>query len=145
MDGRAAGTYSRRRKAFEQQKKDLLSDIDAGRICIELPRHLYTVEIPESNGTNYLRWESPVSPEQQGQIFLQLRKEHILFPGVTSDFWNGKSHIWNSGKEFYGFLDYMFIDLETDTDSGRLASEFLSRAGFTGIDYPAEYSTGGPG
>lgn len=37
----------------------------------------------------------------------------------------------------------MFIDLETDTDSGRLASEFLSRAGFTGIDYPAEYSTGG--
>lgn len=86
MDGRAAGTYSRRRKAFEQQKKDLLSDIDAGRICIELPRHLYTVEIPESNGTNYLRWESPVSPEQQGQIFLQLRKEHILFSGVTSDF-----------------------------------------------------------
>lgn len=143
MDGRAAGTYSRRRKAFEQQKKDLLSDIDAGRICIELPRHLYTVEIPESNGTNYLQWESPVSPEQQGQIFLQLRKEHILFPGVTSDFWNGKSHVWNSGKEFYGFLDYMFIDLETDTDSGRLASEFLSRAGFTGIDYPAEYSTGG--
>ena len=143
MDGRAAGTYSRRRKAFEQQKKDLLSDIDAGRICIELPRHLYTVEIPESNGTNYLRWESPVSPEQQGQIFLQLRKEHILFSGVTSDFWNGKSHVWNSGKEFYGFLDYMFIDLETDTDSGRLASEFLSRAGFTGIDYPAEYSTGG--
>lgn len=86
MDGRAAGTYSRRRKAFEQQKKDLLSDIDAGRICIELPRHLYTVEIPESNGTNYLRWESPVSPEQQGQIFLQLRKSIYFSPVLQAIF-----------------------------------------------------------
>ncbi len=32
---------------------------------------------------------------------------------------------------------------DRDTDSQRLASGFLSRAGFTGIDYPAECSTGG--
>lgn len=70
-------------------------------------------------------------------------KRAYTFLRCYKRFWNGKSHVWNSGKEFYGFLDYMFIDLETDTDSGRLASEFLSRAGFTGIDYPAEYSTGG--
>ena len=143
MDGRAAGAYSRRRKIFEQQKKELLSDIDAGRMRIELPRHLYTVEIPESNAANYLRWDAPVSSEQQGKIFSQLRKEQILLPGATSDFWNGRSHVWDSGKEFYSFLDYMFINPDRDTDSQRLASEFLSRAGFTGIDYPAEYSTGG--
>lgn len=54
MDGRTASAYSGRRKAFEQQKQELLSDIDAGRIRIEPPRHLYTVEIPENNGMNYL-------------------------------------------------------------------------------------------
>lgn len=143
MDGRTASAYSGRRKAFERQKQELLSDIDAGRIRIEPPRHLYTVEIPEDNGMNYLYWDRPVSAEQQGKIFLQLRKERFFFPEATAEFWSGRSHVWNSGKEFYGFLDYMFMNPDQDTDSQRLASGFLSRAGFTGIDYPAECSTGG--
>lgn len=142
MDGRTASAYSGRRKAFERQKQELLSDIDAGRIRIEPPRHLYTVEIPEDNGMNYLYWDRPVSAEQQGKIFLQLRKERFFFPEATAEFWSGRSHVWNSGKEFYGFLDYMFMNPDRDTDSQRLASGFLSRAGFTGIDYPAECSTG---
>lgn len=143
MDGRTASAYSGRRKAFERQKQELLSDIDAGRIRIDPPRHLYTVEIPEDNGMNYLYWDRPVSAEQQGKIFLQLRKERFFFPEATAEFWSGRSHVWNSGKEFYGFLDYMFMNPDRDTDSQRLASGFLSRAGFTGIDYPAECSTGG--
>ena len=143
MDGRTASAYSGRRKAFERQKQELLSDIDAGRIRIEPPRHLYTVEIPEDNGMNNLYWDRPVSAEQQGKIFLQLRKERFFFPEATAEFWSGRSHVWNSGKEFYGFLDYMFMNPDRDTDSQRLASGFLSRAGFTGIDYPAECSTGG--
>ena len=143
MDGRTASAYSGQRKAFERQKQELLSDIDAGRIRIEPPRHLYTVEIPEDNGMNYLYWDRPVSAEQQGKIFLQLRKERFFFPEATAEFWSGRSHVWNSGKEFYGFLDYMFMNPDRDTDSQRLASGFLSRAGFTGIDYPAECSTGG--
>lgn len=143
MDGRTTSAYSGRRKAFERQKQELLSDIDAGRIRIEPPCHLYTVEIPEDNGMNYLYWDRPVSAEQQGKIFLQLRKERFFFPEATAEFWSGRSHVWNSGKEFYGFLDYMFMNPDRDTDSQRLASGFLSRAGFTGIDYPAECSTGG--
>lgn len=143
MDGRTASAHSGRRKAFERQKQELLSDIDAGRIRIEPPRHLYTVEIPEDNGMNYLYWDRPVSAEQQGKIFLQLRKERFFFPEATAEFWSGRSHVWNSGKEFYGFLDHMFMNPDRDTDSQRLASGFLSRAGFTGIDYPAECSTGG--
>ena len=70
---------------------------------------LYTVEIPEDNGMNYLYWDRPVSAEQQGKIFLQLRKERFFFPEATAEFWSGRSHVWNSGKEFYGFLDYMFM------------------------------------
>lgn len=143
MDGRTASAHSGRRKAFERQKQELLSDIDAGRIRIEPPRHLYTVEIPEDNGMNYLYWDRPVSAEQKGKIFLQLRKERFFFPEATAEFWSGRSHVWNSGKEFYGFLDYMFMNPDRDIDSQRLASGFLSRAGFTGIDYPAECSTGG--
>ena len=67
MDGRTASAHSGRRKAFERQKQELLSDIDAGRIRIEPPRHPYTVEIPEDNGMNYLYWDRPVSAEQKGK------------------------------------------------------------------------------
>lgn len=94
MDGRTASAHSGRRKAFERQKQELLSDIDAGRIRIEPPRHLYTVEIPEDNGMNYLYWDRPVSAEQQGKIFLQLRKERFFFPEATAEFWSGRSHVW---------------------------------------------------
>lgn len=143
IDGRTTSSRSKRRKEFEKQKAELLADIDSGKIRVELPRNLYTVNIPDDNGMNYLYWDRPVSPEQQGRIFLQLRKERFFLSEATAEFWSGKSHVWNSGKEFYSFLDYMFIEPDRNTDSQRLTSEFLSRAGFTGIDYPAEYSAGG--
>lgn len=132
-----------RRKAFEQQKKELLSDIDNGRIKVDLPRHLYTVEIPDDTGENYLEWDKPVTKEQQGKIYKQLRDENIILEGATADFWNGKSHVWDSGREFYEFLDYCLIDLERNNNSQKAASDFLSRAGFTGISYPAQYRSGG--
>lgn len=50
MDGRIASAHSGRRKAFERQKQELLSDIDAGRIRIEPPRHLYTVKFRKTTG-----------------------------------------------------------------------------------------------
>ena len=143
IDGRTASPRSKRRKEFERQKAELLADIDNGKIRVDLPRNLYAVNIPDDSGINYLYWDRPVSPEQQERIFLQLRKERLFWPELTAEFWNGKSRVWTSGKEFYSFLDYMFMNPDRDTDSQRLASGFLSRAGFTGIDYPAEYSTGG--
>ena len=143
IDGRTASPRSKRRKEFERQKAELLADIDNGKIRVDLPRNLYAVNIPDDSGINYLYWDRPVSPEQQERIFLQLRKERLFWSELTAEFWNGKSRVWTSGKEFYSFLDYMFMNPDRDTDSQRLASGFLSRAGFTGIDYPAEYSTGG--
>lgn len=143
IDGRTASPRSKRRKEFERQKAELLADIDNGKIRVDLPRNLYAVNIPDDSGINYLYWDRPVSPEQQERIFLQLRKERLFWPELTAEFWNGKSRVWTSGKEFYSFLDYMFMNPDRDTDSQRLASGFLSRVGFTGIDYPAEYSTGG--
>ena len=72
MDGRTASAHSGRRKAFARQKQELLSDIDAGRIRMEPPRHLYTVEIPEDNGMNYLYWDRPVSDVYKRQMLLSI-------------------------------------------------------------------------
>ena len=108
-------------------------------------RHLYTVEIPEDNGTNYLHWEKPVSKEQQSRIIEQIRSEGITLEGVSDDFFKGssKSGVWKSGESLYGLLDYCLLDLDSDEDSQKKASELLMRSGFSGISYPAEARSGG--
>ena len=129
----------------EGWKKNLseLAMLHGNDFQVNNSRHLYTVEIPDDTGENYLEWDKPVTKEQQGKIYKQLRDENIILEGATADFWNGKSHVWDSGREFYEFLDYCLIDLERNNNSQKAASDFLSRAGFTGISYPAQYTTGG--
>lgn len=129
----------------EGWKKNLseLAMLHGNDFQVNNSRHLYTVEIPDDTGENYLEWDKPVTKEQQGKIYKQLRDENIILEGATADFWNGKSHVWDSGREFYEFLDYCLIDLERNNNSQKAASDFLSRAGFTGISYPVQYTTGG--
>lgn len=105
--------------------------------------HLYTVEIPNDNGENYLHWEKPVSKEQQNRILNQLRSEGIILDGVSDDFYNGTSNSWNSGETVYGLLDYCFTDVNSNEDSQKAVSEFLMRCGFAGVSYPAEARSGG--
>ena len=119
------------------------SEIDELEAKFKGNHHLYTVEIPDDTGENYLDWDKPVTKEQQGKIYKQLRDEKITLDGATADFWNGKSHVWDSGREFYSFLDYCFIDIDENNNSEKETSEFLNRAGFTGIKYPADYQRGG--
>lgn len=101
-------------------------------------RILYTVEIPDDTGGNYLDWDKPVTKEQQGRINGQLRSEGIEFSGEAADFWNmSEPSVWDSGEAFYEFLNYYFSESYGDSSSQRQASQFLSRAGFTGIKYSA--------
>ena len=106
-------------------------------------KFLYTIEIPEDNGENYLHWEKPVSKEQQNRILNQLRSEGIILDGVSDDFYNGTSNSWNSGETVYGLLDYCFTDVNSNEDSQKAVSEFLMRCGFAGVSYPAEARSGG--
>ena len=104
-----------------------------------LPQRIfYTVEIPDDTGGNYLDWDKPVTKEQQGRINGQLRSEGIEFSGEAADFWNmSEPSVWDSGEAIYEFLNYYFSESYGDSGSHKQASQFLSRAGFTGIKYSA--------
>ena len=132
-----AGYNEQRKRQVEElvaENARLQSEIDA--IEAQYPRHLYTVEIPDDTGKNYLEWEKPVTKEQQGKIYKQLRDEKMTIKGASQSFWNGKSSEWQSGQKL---IDFLIENLGSD----KAASEFLSRAGFTGISYPAQATTGG--
>ncbi|EJX10662.1 hypothetical protein EVA_00732, partial [gut metagenome] len=103
--------------------------------------HIYTVEIPEDNGTNYLYWDLPLSYENLIRI-----TNGIVAEGwqITDDemptFEKDSKFITLSmqmkGKDVYaGLTDGMGEQKD--------ASQFLSSIGFTGISYPAEYLSGG--
>ena len=64
----------RKEKIAELEKalKDKQAEID--ELPKEFPRHLYTVEIPDDNGSNYLDWNSSLSKEQKDTITKALKR-----------------------------------------------------------------------
>ncbi|MFR5896926.1 MAG: hypothetical protein ACLUGY_21535 [Phocaeicola massiliensis] len=122
-----------RRKEFERQKAELLADIGQRENSRGPSRNLYAVNIPDDSGINYLYWDRPY-PRTAGKDIPAAPQGTAFLAGLTAEFWNGKSRVWTSGKEFYSFWLYVY-ESDRDTDSQRLASGFLSGR-FTGIDYP---------
>ena len=108
---------------------------------MESKRFLYTVEIPEDNGTNYLHWEKPLTREQIVRITEKLKSGgwNVVDGNHPTFEKNGERIVLNEraqGRDVYA-------ELEEALGSDKAASEFLSSVGFTGISYPAEYRSGG--
>lgn len=104
-------------------------------------KHLYTVEIPEDNGTNYLHWEKPLTREQIGRITEKLKADgwNVVDGNHPTFEKNGERIVLNEraqGQDVY-------TELEEALASDKAASQFLASIGFTGISYPTEYRSGG--
>ena len=112
-------------------------------------RHLYSVEIPDDTGSNYLDYTKNYADDRSGintDHFIDALYDEIL---ATDD-----EHLYDSkqakkelrkelseldfsfGKDIYG-------DISSYLGSDKKASEFLHRQGVVGISYPAQYRSGG--
>ena len=94
-------------------------------------KRLYTVEIPEDNGSNYLSWDGEISDEiiegLQTAIETELGEDIMMLANLK----HGQSG------------ELLYKKLERALGSDKAASEFLARNGFVGIKYPAQYRSGG--
>lgn len=102
---------------------------------LEGKRNLYTVEIPDDTGENYLDWKQPVSDKQAKTI------EHAAKQEFDDEMADKIMRPIIKGNDFNRV--YAIFSDESRLGSDKAASEFLSRAGFTGIKYPAQATTGG--
>ena len=103
-------------------------------------RHLYEVEIPDDNGSNYIAWDKMLPKEQAERI-----KEAIRNSSFFKDY-----------EKEYKRLAEERLDAWTKTNGGRAykllgnivwnekdLSQILSEAGFVGFKYPTNYMSGG--
>ena len=132
-------------------------------------RQLYTVEIPEDNGSNYLAWKEPLNSEDSERIISGLfdlpssdieemakrdyafrnilygpisTKEKALYvPVLVKGNVLSRPTIFNGGekKDFGG----VYRRLQEWFGSDEAVSKFLSSLGYSGIKYPAGTIHGG--
>lgn len=131
----------------EENAQQMLSFIETLSVDdFSLPqRHLYTVDIPDDTGSNYLNWEQPMSDEKLDAIEEYLKENYrasrvkIFTDGIAKSNSSNAQEVdafTRQGKNIYHLLEHTIGD-------DKSVSEMLGSLGYTGISYPAQYQSGG--
>ena len=131
----------RKEKIAELEKalKDKQAEID--ELPKEFPRHLYTVEIPDDNGSNYLDWNGhptesllkDVGSFLESNGFERVQDNPVRYEkGESTVVLNPNA----TGADLYA-------ELREALGSDKKASQALAELGCTGIKYPADNMRGG--
>ena len=131
----------RKEKIAELEKalKDKQAEID--ELPKEFPRHLYTVEIPDDNGSNYLDWnEHPAESllKDVGSFLESNGFERVQDSPVRYE--KGESTVVLNPNATGADL---YAELREALGSDKKASQALAELGCIGIKYPADNMRGG--
>ncbi len=129
------------------------------RLRQERMRHLYTAEIPDDNGSNYLQWNRLYKDDVLYSLLNKIGKA-LEAKGVDLNKDYNQKASWNTwierlkidgeawtpnvatGEEIYEKLSKMLGE-NAYQENQEKASQILADAGFTGIKYPADYMRSG--
>ena len=131
----------RKEKIAELEKalKDKQAEVD--ELPKKFPRHLYTVEIPDDNGSNYLDWDGhpaesllkDVGSFLESNGFERVQDSPVRYEkGESTVVLNPNS----TGADLYA-------ELQEALGGDKKASQALAELGYTGIKYPADNMRGG--
>ena len=131
----------RKEKIAELEKalKDKQAEID--ELPKEFPRHLYTVEIPDDNGSNYLDWNGHPAESLLKDVGSFLESEG--FERVQDNparYEKGESTVVLNPKATGADL---YAELQKALGNDKKASQALAESGCIGIKYPADNMRGG--
>jgi site-specific DNA-cytosine methylase len=117
-------------------------------------RNLYSVDIPEDTGRNYIGWDEPLGAAKIMRLPKVFKangweyKKHEMY-GLRTDVYTK----YANGKELDGKITvepsttggglYKQLASDLGVGSDKAASEFLSKAGFVGVKVIAQRNTGG--
>ena len=113
----------------------------------EMKRHLYTVEIPDDNGENYIHWNETITPRQSKKLMDAVRKRMGDEWGPEYEYDLRSSLGYGTyGKHVEGALNY-FLGDETDYATGKdpgaeRNAKLLNSIGIVGIEIPIDNQGG---
>ena len=143
---RAIEHYENKIKERETKLHSLQKDLEETKkqienIAKEFPRHLYTVEIPDDNGSNYLDWNGHPAESLLKDVGSFL--ESNGFERVQDNparYEKGESTVVLNPKATGADL---YAELQEALGSDKKASQALAELGCIGIKYPADNMRGG--
>lgn len=111
-------------------------------------RHLYTVDIPDDNGENYLHWDRPITMRQSRKIMDAVRElaDKESFGDEFENELKGALGYGTYGRHVEGGLNYMLgnmMNYTTGVDEGaERNAKVLNSAGIVGIEIPIDRQGG---
>ena len=124
-------------KETVDQVRKILTEWEKAENDIVGPQaYLYTVEIPDDNGHNYLDWTGTLTREQSSKVLTELKAAR---PNLNPNSERGRGLIDTIQN---GTGQAIIRDLRSYI-SPEESSILLSKTGFVGIKYPSEYQSGG--
>ena len=117
--------------------------IEIGKFLPEtkIKAQLYTVEIPEDNGSNYLYHDKVMANNVIADV--KRRLYDILsqgqYKGAERELREELDEVFVSGLEG----DVLYNNVSAYLGGDKQASQLFNEMGFVGIKYPAQYTTGG--
>lgn len=138
--------------AIEVNKSDIeqLQKLDANKFKIakiDISRNLYSVDIPDDTGDNYIGWDDPITPkmleakrrvmEEDGYTMYDSDRNYDYFEKTE----NGKYQYWQLWNRQKG--NGLYSELSKVLHSDKLASLALNRQGIVGVKVIAGRTTGG--
>lgn len=131
------------------EREQVLKDLDAKmKEAHDLPeRNLYSVDIPDDTGDNYIGWDEPITPkmleakrrvmEEDGYTMYDSDRNYDYFEKTE----NGKYQYWQLWNRQKG--NGLYNELSKVLHSDKLASLALNKQGIVGVKVIANRNTGG--
>lgn len=142
--------YKQNVKTKESDIKDVKTKIDALQKKLDSigkPRNLYSVDIPDDTGDNYIGWDEPITPkmleakrrvmEEDGYTMYDSDGNYDYFEKTE----NGKYQYWQLWNRQKG--NGLYNELSKVLHSDKLASLALNKQGIVGVKVIADRTTGG--
>lgn len=137
--------YKQNVKTKESDIKDVKTKIDALQkklYSIGKPRNLYSVDIPDDTGDNYIGWDDPLNAKQIGMwkkalLSVVPESDRAYYEEWADEMLKNRKKENNplTGKDAYYAIDSKYASKKT--------SMALSKAGFVGVKVIAQRNAGG--
>lgn len=135
-------------KVKQKEAYQLMEEAKKKLDSLEKPkRNLYSVDIPDDTGDNYIGWDEPITPkmleakrrvmEEDGYTMYDSDRNYDYFEKTE----NGKYQYWQLWNRQKG--NGLYSELSKVLHSDKLASLALNKQGIVGVKVIADRTTGG--